>query len=167
MRSDLKSWAQKALKQSKDRPAAATTILVNAGNKDRDLRDLLMLQGAKQVIRDYFGAQRISAMSMATGRVKANLNNPDVADRVVGRIARQQFWDVYTLYGMTPIREATREMLEESASNREAQAAGEIRLAKFERAVAARLPNAKAKVRDNISIAQLEKMASKFRAVKQ
>jgi hypothetical protein len=164
MRADLRVWAQRALKTSKDKPEKAIKYLVFAGDKDRQLKQLLMLQGAKQVVRDYFGAQRVSAMSMAVGRVKANLNNPDVENRVASRLARQQFWDIYTLYGMTPIRDATRQMLVESAKKREVQARGDLRLARFERAVASRLPNNKVCVKDSISIVQLEKMASRFKA---
>lgn len=137
MRADLRCWAKTALDKNHDQPDLATQWLVK--QRDTDLRQQLLQLGAQQVVRSFFGAQRASAMSMATGRVLATLDAPEVADRVAARVARQAFWDAYTLFGMTPIREATREQLEASASAREAQARGELRLAKFERAVAGRL----------------------------
>ena len=106
----------------------------------------------------FFTAQRASAMSMATGRVMATLGAPDVADRVAARVARQAFWDAYTLFGMTPIREATKEQLEASAAAREAQAKGELRLAKFERAVARHLVGAQ-RVCDALTSEAVEAMA--------
>jgi hypothetical protein len=102
---------------------------------------------------------------MATGRVAANVNNSNVSDRVATRLARIAFWDAYTLFGMTPIKDANRKMLLDSAENRESQASGEIRLAKFERAVAAALKGSKT-VKDCMTVDQLEKMASRYRSAK-
>ena len=97
-------------------------------------------------------------MSMATGRVMATLDTPEVSERVAARVARQAFWDSYTLFGMSPIREATREQLEASASQREAQARGELRLAKFERAVAGRLTGTQ-RVCDALTCKDVETLA--------
>ncbi|CAB4189785.1 hypothetical protein UFOVP1288_16 [uncultured Caudovirales phage] len=141
MRLDLRSWVKKALDSSQDRTDVAVEWLV--ARKDADLRDQLIKLGAQQVVRTYFAAQRASALSMAPGRVAATLDTPEVAERVATRQARQAFWDAYTLFGMTPLRTATKAQLEESAAQREGQARGELRLAKFERAIAARLRNNK------------------------
>jgi hypothetical protein len=137
MRLDLRTWAKSALDHNQDQPDIAAAWLES--QKDAGLRSQLLRLGAQQVIRSFFNAQRASAMTMATGRVMATINDPDVADRVATRQARQAFWDAYTLFGMTPIREATKEQLETSASQREGQARGELRLASFERDIAARL----------------------------
>ena len=137
MRADLRVWAKSALDNNQDQPDIAAAWLAN--RNDAGLRVHLLRMGAKQVIRSFFNAQRESAMTMATGRVMATINDPGVADRVAARQARQAFWDAYTLFGMTPIREATREQLETSASQREGQARGEMRHASFERDIAARL----------------------------
>jgi hypothetical protein len=156
MRNDLRTWAKTALDKNRDQPDLAAAWLATQG--DNDLRHQLLRLGAQQVVRSFFTAQRASAMSMATGRVMATLGAPDVADRVAARVARQAFWDAYTLFGMTPIREATKEQLEASAAARETQAKGELRLAKFERAVARRLVGAQ-RVCDALTSEAVEAMA--------
>ena len=157
MRNDLRTWAKTALDNNRDQPDLASAWLVT--QRDKDLRQQLLRLGAQQVVRSFFSAQRISAFSMATGRVMATLDAPDVADRVAARVARQVFWDAYTLFGMTPIREATREQLQSSAEARETQAKGELRLAKFERAVADRLVGAQ-RVCDALTSEDVEAMAA-------
>tara|TARA_R110000868_G_scaffold26537_2_gene102049 strand:- start:1229 stop:1708 length:480 start_codon:yes stop_codon:yes gene_type:complete len=137
MRADLKAWAKEALERNNDDPDTAAMWLANS--KDKNLRLNILRFGSQQIVRSFFHAQRASAMSMATGRVMATLNDPGVEERMASRMARQAFWETYTLYGMTPIKDATREDLELSASKRETNAHGELRLAKFERKVAAQL----------------------------
>jgi hypothetical protein len=156
MRNDLRTWAKSALDKNNDQPDLASAWL--ATQRDSDLRQQLARLGAQQVVRSFFSAQRTSAFSMATGRVMATLDSPGVADRMAARVARQAFWDAYTLFGMTPIREATKEQLEASAEAREAQAKGELRLAKFERAVAGRLVGAQ-RVCDALTSETVESIA--------
>ena len=134
MRADLREWARTALDCNDDDPDAAAMWLTKKA--DKNLRAHILRYGAQQIVRTFFTAQRVSAMSMATGRVMATLNDPGVEGRMASRMARQAFWDAYTLFGMTPIKDATKEELELSASKREGQARGELRLAKFERQVA-------------------------------
>ena len=134
MRGDLRVWAKAALDANQDDPDSAAVWL--ASRRDKNLREQIIRQGCRQVVMAFFAAQRASAMSMATGRVMATLNDPEFSDRMTSRMARQAFWDSYTLFGMTSIKDATREQLEQSASKRESQARGELRLAKFERQVA-------------------------------
>lgn len=160
MRLDLRTWAKSALDHNQDQPDIAAAWL--ASRRDANLKDHLMRLGAQQVIRSFFTAQRASAMTMATGRVMATINDPDVADRVAARQARQAFWDAYTLFGMTPIREATREQLETSASQREGQARGELRLASFERDIAARL-KAGRRVCDVFTSEEVAEIAAKWK----
>lgn len=164
MRTDLRNGAIRALEMSGDKPDGAVKILCGMARKDVELRKALVRLGASQVIRDYFGDQRRSAMTMAAGRVAANLGDPDIQKRIVGRIARAQFWDKYTIFGMTPIGDATKKMLLDSAANREAQANGELLLARFERAVASKMDSNRATVRSCLSIGDLEKMAAKYKA---
>jgi hypothetical protein len=137
MRASLRDWAKQALDHNSDKPDLAAAWL--AGQADEGLRDELRSLGARQIVRNFFSEQRTSAMSMATGRVMATMGDPEVAGRVSARMARLVFWDAYTLFGMTPIREATKDQLEDSAGARESQAKGELRLAAFERTVARRL----------------------------
>jgi hypothetical protein len=160
MRRDLRTWAKSALDNNQDQPDIAAAWL--ASRRDANLKDHLMRLGAQQVIRSFFTAQRASAMTMATGRVMATINDPNVADRVAARQARQAFWDAYTLFGMTPIREATREQLETSASQREGQARGELRLASFERDIAVRL-KAGRRVCDVFTSEEVAEIAAKWK----
>lgn len=164
MRIDLRKSAIKALEAAKDDPKKAVQKLKMMARSDAGLRGVLIHLGSTQTIRDYFGDQRRSAMTMAAGRVAANLGDPDVQKRIVGRIARAQFWDRYTIFGMTPIGDATKKMLLDSAANREAQANGELLLARFERAVASKMDSNRATVRSCLSIGDLEKMAAKYKA---
>lgn len=164
MRTDLRKSAIRSLEMSGDKPDGAVKILSGMARKDVELRKVLVRLGASQTIRDYFGDQRRSAMTMAAGRVAANLDSPDVQKRIAGRMARVQFWDRYTIFGMTPIGDATKKMLLDSAANREAQANGELLLARFERAVAAKMDSNRATVRSCLSVGDLEKMAAKYKA---
>ncbi len=163
MRTDLRNAMTKALKLSKDNPAMAIDYLIKMAAKDHKMRGILIDLGAKQTVRDFYAAQRISAMSMASGRVKANINNPDVELRITGRMARLLFWESYTIYGMKPIGDATKEELIESAKNREAQASGELRMAKFERAVASKLRNGQT-VKKSITLDEVMKLAKRYGA---
>lgn len=162
---NIRRYAKTALDKTNDKPKAAIDWLCKEAKKVPELNSALLVFGAKQIVRDFFSSQRISAMSMATCRVAANLNNSNVSNRVAARLARIAFWDAYTLFGMTPIKDANRKMLLDSAENRESQASGEIRLAKFERAVAAALKGSKT-VKDCMTVDQLEKMASRYRSAK-
>ena len=105
--------------------------------------------------------QRESAMTMAAGRVAANMSDPIVAKRITARMARVAFWDSYTLFGMHPLKTATRPMLLRSAKSRETQAAGEIRLARFERAIAKKLPNDRKVVGRTLSALEVETIAAR------
>ena len=159
----MKNYVKNALDKAKDNRQSAVRLLINKSKIDHKFKDALLFLGAKQLVRDFYSQQRVSAMSMAAGRVMANLTNPDVQDRVASRLARVAFWDAYTLFGMTPIADANKNMLLESAKNREQQANSELRLAKFERAVADILKGNKT-VRECLSLAQLEKIAAKYRS---
>jgi len=165
MRADLRVWAKKALEKTNDDPSEATEWLAkNAARKENSkLRILILNFGANYVIRRFFGEQRESAMSMAAGRVMANINNPDVKKRQAARMARTLFWDTYTLYGMQPISTATRPMLLKSASQREVQARGDLIYAKFERAVAAKLKTNRVTVSRSITPKQMDELAAKFK----
>ena len=160
MRTDLRKAAKQALEKSKDKPERAVKILECVS----PLRGVLLRLGAQQVIRNYFAMQRDSAMSMATGRVLDTSDSPAAQKRLAARLARVAFWDAYTLFGMTPIRSATKKQLIDSASQREAQGNTELRLAKFERAVAGRLLTPRATVSSSMTIMELEKLAAKHKA---
>lgn len=157
------SWAKKALELNDDNPKKATLWLVKKASSEIDLRKTLLRLGADQIVRDYYHHARQSAMSMATGRVLQSLDNPEVGKRLAARIARRKFWDLYTLYGMESLKTATKEALLESANNRQQQAAGEIRLARFEQALAKKL-NPGQRVIDGIPIETVEKLAAKYGA---
>lgn len=161
MRGDLREVVIAALTASRDNPEQALGRIIKTAIADKQMAKTLIYLGAKQALRSYFSQQRESAISTAAGRIAANLENPDIELRVSSRLARTAFWEKYTLFGMRPIGDATKEMLIESAESREAQAAGEIRLAKFERAVAARLTRGEI-VRHAMSLAQIEKLAAKY-----
>ena len=119
------------------------------------------------MIRDFFAAQRAAAFSFATGRVAASLDNPDVAERVAARIARQAFWDAYALFGMSPLRTATKQQLLDSANARETQANSELRLAKFERAIASKLTSPQDVVESKLTLAVVERLATRYKTAKQ
>jgi len=166
MRTDLRKAAKDALTAAKDNPATAVSKLVKKASVDSNLQTALTRLGAQQVIRDFFAAQRVAAFSFATGRVAANLDNPDVAERVAARIARQAFWDAYTLFGMSPLRTATKQQLLDSANARETQANSELRLARFERAIASKLSSAQDVVESKLTLAAVERLAAKYRTEK-
>jgi hypothetical protein len=130
--------------------------------KNKEVASWLMLLGVKQAVRDFYHDQRRSAMSMASKRAMLPLD--ERTEKLSARLARIAFWDAYTTFGMSPIGDATRKELIESAEAREQQASDQIRLAKFERAVAARLPNDRARVRDTIDLGSLERIAAKYKA---
>jgi len=165
MRADLRVWAKKALEKTKDNPGQATRWLASTSTKKENTktRNLLLILGANDVIRRFFGEQRASAMSMAAGRVMANINSPDVSKRQAARMARTLFWDTYTLYGMQPISSATRPMLLKSANQREVQARGDLIYAKFERAVAAKLKTNRVIVSRSITPKQMDELAARFK----
>lgn len=103
-------------------------------------------------------------MSMAMGRIATNLDNPDIQERIASRMARRAFWDMYTLFGMQPLKTATKEEVVESATSHEADARGHLIAARFERAIAARLKRGQL-VCDGLSSVQVEKIAVKSRVV--
>jgi hypothetical protein len=156
-----KTLVKDALDNSNDDPRHAVTWLVKKAKSEPNLRAALIDLGAKQVVRDFFSMQRESAMTMAAGRVAANMDNPLVAKRIAARIARVAFWDSYTLFGMQPLKTATRPMLLRSATSRETQAAGEIRMAKFERAIAKKLPNDRKVVGNTLTALEVETIAAR------
>ena len=160
MRTDLRKAAKAALDASKDEPERAVKWLT----RQPDIAPALARLGAQQVIRDFFAAQRASAMARAVGRVIATADNPDTKRSVAARMARHAFWDAYTLFGMAPIKTATRQQLLDSAEARERQGNTELRLAKFERAVAAKLTTGRATVGGSMTLGELERIASKFKA---
>jgi hypothetical protein len=166
MRTDLRKAAKDALTAAKDNPATAVSKLVKKSSVDSNLQTALTRLGAQQVIRDFFAAQRVAAFSFAVGRVAASLDNPDVAERVAARIARQAFWDAYTLFGMSPLRTATKQQLLDSANARETQANSELRLARFERAIASKLASAHDVVESKLTLTVVERLATKYRAAK-
>ena len=167
MRTDLRKAAKDALTAAKDNPGSAVIRLVKKSKTDNTLQVALTRLGAQQVIRDFFAAQRAAAFSFATGRVAASLDNPDVAERVAARIARQAFWDAYTLFGMSPLRTATKQQLLDSANARETQANSELRLAKFERAIASKLTSPQDVVESKLTLAAVERLATRYRTAKQ
>lgn len=158
----LNQWAKDALTACSDDPARAAEWLVDKSVRDGELGVTLLEHGANQLIRNYFRDQRRSAFRMAIGRVAANLDNPITAERVSARVARRKFWDTYTLLAMTPIRDATRPALLESAAKRTNQANGDLRCAAFERAVAAMLKNDKVKVCEALTDEKLQKLSIKY-----
>lgn len=133
----LNAWVKTALEANKDRPDEAARWL--ADQSDKALINRLVILGAQQIVRTFYKNQRVSALTMATGRIAMNPNSAEGSERLAVRLARVAFWDAYTLFGMTPIREATRDDLIASAEARESQARGEMRSARFERAVADKL----------------------------
>jgi hypothetical protein len=157
----LNKWAKDALAARSDNPVRAAAWLVVQSMRDRKLKDNLLRVGADQLVRNYFRDQRKSAFRMAVGRVAANLDNPATAERTSARIARQKFWDSYTLFGMTPIRDATRAALLESVAKRTEQAKGDLRCAAFEKAVSFTLKNDKIKVCEAMTDEELQKLAAK------
>ena len=161
MRTDLKSWVVKALKSSDDNPQEAIEWLQN--QRDPDLVSMLVRLGSQQVVRTFYSNQRLSAMTMATGRVAATLGASELEDRTSSRLARRAFWESYSLYGMTPIKDATKADLLHSASMREQQARTEIFLASFERAVAAKLKRDEDTVSSKFTNEALEAMAALFK----
>jgi hypothetical protein len=160
----INKYAKTALDVSNDKPKSAVNWLCKTSARNADLKDALVRYGAQQIIRTFFSQQRSAAMTMAAGRVAANMNNPKVQERVAARVARVLFWDAYTLFGMTPIKDANKEMLLKSAESREAQANTEMRLAKFERTVAKHLTGTKT-VKQCMTSKDLEAIASKFGGV--
>tara|TARA_R110000868_G_scaffold283102_4_gene543545 strand:- start:572 stop:1093 length:522 start_codon:yes stop_codon:yes gene_type:complete len=157
----IRGYVKVALDSTGDDPSAAIRWLCKKANKEPYLREALITYGAKQIVRDHYSAQRSSAMSMAVGRVMDTADSQASKERMTARLARVAFWDAYTLFGMAPIGDATREDLLSSAEQRETQARGELRLARFERAVAVKLEGHKT-VRQSMTLAQLEKMAKRY-----
>ena len=156
----LNKWAKDALTAQSDNPASAARWLVKQALRKTSLRTDLLRLGADQLVRNYYRDQRAASFRIATGRV---VLGPDTAggDRVSSRIARRAFWDTYTLFGMTPIREATKIDLLASAKARATQASGELRHAAFERAVAVKLKNDRVKVSEAMTDIDLQKIAAK------
>jgi hypothetical protein len=163
MRTDLRKAAKDALTAAKDNPGSAVVRLVKRSKVTPDLQTSLVRLGAQQVIRDFFSTQRAAAFSFSIGRVAANLDNPDVAERVAARIARLAFWDAYTLFGMSPLRTATKQQLLASATARETQANSELRLAKFERAIASKLVSPNDVVESKLTLRDIERIASRYK----
>jgi hypothetical protein len=159
----LAKWIKTALERNDDNPKKAKVWVVKMASKNIELRKNLLRLGADQLVRNYYKNARQSAMSMATGRVLQNIDNPTVQTRIAARIARRDFWDLYTLYGMESLKTATKEALIESAQGRQTQANGELRLARFELAIAKRL-NPGQRVMDAISVETVEKLAAKYGA---
>ena len=161
MRADLKKAVELALKRNRDNPKRASAYLARTARGE--LRDRLIKLGSDQITRTHFGDLRSSAMTLAASKVRAGLDNRELSERATHRIARQAFWDMYTLYGMQSIASATRDDLIASAESREAQALTELRYAKFERAVAAKIKSPDAQVRNAMTLADVEKLAAKFK----
>jgi hypothetical protein len=162
VRNDLKTWVAKSLRLSKDDPAEAVIWLEQSS--DADLQSILRRLGAQQAVRTFYSDQRASAMTMASGRVLASMGTDEMEERTSARIARRAFWESYTLYGHTPIKEATKADLLQSAGMREGQARTEMFLATFERAVAAKLKRDSACVTEVFTSETLEALAAKHKA---
>jgi len=162
MTTKIRDFALQALERAKDKPKRAVGILMAMARKNPVLRERLLLLGADQLIRDNYRDARREAMTMARGRVFANIDNAEIGKRIAVRIARVAFWDSYTLFGQQPLRTATRKMLLESAVAREGQARGEMRNAAFERAVARRLANDSTTVEKSLDVDAVMKIASKY-----
>lgn len=159
MRRDLREAAKDALTKGKDKPDLAVKLLKAKATSEPKLRDDLLLLGAQQVIRDFFSRERQSAMSMAVARAMS----PAAGDRIAARLRRHAFWESYTLYGMEPIKTATKSDLQDSAKARTTQANGDLVLAKFELTVARRLPTPTTRVDAVLTSEQIEKIAVRFR----
>jgi len=157
---NLRRATKAALAATQDDPKAAVAWL----SRQKPLHTILLKLGARQAVRDYFSDQRASAMARAVGRVAATANNPNAAKSVAARLARNAFWDSYTLFGMVSIKTATQEQLLASAGSREQHGRGELRLARFERAVAAQLKSPRSVVCRGMSLSTLERLAAKFGA---
>jgi len=158
----LRKAVIEVIAKAKDDPRKAEDLLIKTSSAE--IRKTLLVLGARQAVRDYFYDQRQSAMSMAAGRVQANLDNPKVAERLTQRIARHVFWDMYTLFGMSSLKTATRPDLIKSAEERETQAKGLLRFASFERAIAKKMPNDTVTVQRCLTIGEIEKIARRFKA---
>lgn len=158
---NLRMWVSDALEMCADCPEEAVAWLER--QDDDALRLTLIKLGAKQAVRDFFHAQRVAAMSMPLGRTLANMDSIEVGKRVSGRLARVAFWEAYTLYGMRiKLCSATREQLEKSAHARQVQGRAQLALARFERAIAKRLP-ASGLVSESLTLAKIEEIASQFK----
>ena len=103
---------------------------------------------------EFYHKQRASAFTMATGR--AATADPT---RLTARLARVAFWDQYTLFGMTPLRDATRDDLESSAAQRKVVGRAELAYAAFELAVAAELPGDEVTVSEAVTAERVEQLA--------
>jgi hypothetical protein len=84
--------------------------------------------------------------------------------RVEAREVRRQFWDRYSLFGHQELGDATVADLRESASKRRAMAAGNIRRAKFEEAIADRMGSSTKPVRAVLKASLVEQLAEKYNA---
>lgn len=157
MRRDLNRIVLDALSKCHDDPKRATNLIVKTASGE--LKQTLAVLGARQIVRDFYHSARRSAMSISPGRLLDNTS--DVSQRIEARIARRAFWDNYTLFGQTRLKDATKDMLIESANARKEQAAGDLRCAAFEMAIARKLPE-NFTVKQKFTDAEIIKMSKRF-----
>jgi hypothetical protein len=149
------STVRDALNDCDGNPEAAVELIIRRCAQDKDILTPILRLGARQAVMDFYHKQRASAFTMAAGR--AATADPT---RLTARIARVAFWDQYTLYGMTPLRDATRDDLEASASQRKIVGRAELAYAAFELAVAAELPDDEATVSEAVAAERVEQLAA-------
>jgi hypothetical protein len=130
--------------------------LVRQADSNLSLRDALLTIGAKQAVRTYFADARSEAYPIRGARAeivreekretktgKATITKAERDERQAAKENRRTMLDTYTLWGHTPLRDATKADIRASIANRKTQVAGGLKAIKFEQAVLDQLPENK------------------------
>lgn len=147
-----KSWlrnrAREALEASGFNTKKARDRLISQAKRDPELEKELLQAGADQIIRNFYSSERrdgsikIVIPPITSKIIRASgIPSPEAEERQKQKQERRLFWDRYTLFGHTPLRDATRPDLDESVEKRKQQSNGILVCAAFEADISGRLRN--------------------------
>lgn len=152
---DVPSLIQKICESNREDTEAAVSEMLAASLSHSDLRDKILRMGALQIIRDYFRMQRSPA-------TREPVPQDELKKRVAAKEERRAFLQCYSLWGHKLLADATAKDLRESAERRRAQAAGTLRRAAFEEALARKMGNTTKTAGKFFTEEQIEKIAEQF-----
>lgn len=152
--SKLKDVVKQSCEENRRSQKKAIEAIVRAA--DAPMTRELILLGTKQLVRGYFSKTR------GKMRSRDGFTDEELADRIEAKDERRAFMERYSLYGRQPIEDATVSDLLESAKHRKIMAAGNLRRAKFEEAVARAMGASAKTVGQFFTNAQLNTIARRY-----
>jgi len=154
MAKKLKDVVTEACEANRRSQKKAVDAIIQAA--DAPMTREIILLGAKQLVRSYFSKTRGKL------RRRDGFSDEELADRIEAKDERRAFMERYSLYGRQLIEDATVEDLLESAKHRRIMAAGNLKRAKFEEAVAKAMGRTTKTVSQFFSSVALNRIARKY-----